>query len=81
VWEQYKRYGDWNDKRNQRELLDSLAVKWNIKKPEDWLRITNKMVVREGGSFIMYHYNGSLVKGNISLLTDLNWISIKGKLS
>jgi hypothetical protein len=39
-----------------------LASKWNIKKLEDWNKVTNEMVVKEGGYFIKY-YNNSLSKG------------------
>jgi hypothetical protein len=47
-----KPQGYWKDKKNQKEFFDQLAVKWNIQKPEDWNKVTNKMVFKEGGRFI-----------------------------
>jgi hypothetical protein len=45
-------YGHWSNKQNQKEFFDQLAIKWNIKSPEDWNKVTNEMVLNEGGSFI-----------------------------
>jgi hypothetical protein len=50
---------------NQRALLDKLAIKLNITKPEDWYRVTSKMVMAEGGNFLMSYYKGSLIQGTI----------------
>jgi hypothetical protein len=47
----------------QRELFDNLAIKWKLQKPEDWLKVTIKNVVKEGGSFIHIFYNGSVLQG------------------
>jgi hypothetical protein len=55
--------GHWKDKENQKEFFDQLAIKWNIQKPEDWNKVTNKMVLKEGGRFIDRYYNGSLQQG------------------
>jgi hypothetical protein len=40
-----------------------LAVKWNIQKPDDWSKVTTKMVLEEGGYFITTYYNSSLSQG------------------
>jgi hypothetical protein len=48
--------------------MDKLARKWNFQKSEDWLRVTNKMVLKEEGShFIRTQYDGSVVKGKATL--------------
>jgi hypothetical protein len=65
LWQEYKPKGYWKDKRNQQQFLDQLAVKLNIRKPEDWYRVTSKRALEEeGGHFIRDYYSGSLVKGN-----------------
>jgi hypothetical protein len=58
-----KPLGYWKDKKNQKEFFDQLAIKWNIQKPEDWNKVTNRMVLKEGRSFITNYYNGSLKQG------------------
>jgi hypothetical protein len=58
-----KPQGYWADKKNQRKFFDELAIKWNIQKPEDWNKVTNKMVLEEGGYFIGNYYNTSLQQG------------------
>jgi hypothetical protein len=59
--------GYWKDKQNQKEFFDQLAVKWNIQKPEDWNKVTNKMLFKEGGSFIAKYYKKSLHLGTYNL--------------
>jgi hypothetical protein len=63
--------GYWKDKENQKEFFDQLAIKWNIQKPEDWNKVTNEMVLKEGGRFIVDYYNRSLQQGNNLLLYTL----------
>jgi hypothetical protein len=63
-----KPHGYWRDKENQRAFFDRLAVKWNIQKPEDWNKMSTKMVMSEGGNFISY-YNHSVSKGIYTLNT------------
>jgi hypothetical protein len=62
-----KPHGYWKDKQNQKEFFDQLAVKWNIQKPEDWNKVTNKMIITEGGSFISKYYNNSVLQGTTVL--------------
>jgi hypothetical protein len=61
----HKPHGYWKDKANQKSFFDQLAIKWNIKNPEDWNKFTTKDVLREGGGFIVTYYNESLRQGNI----------------
>jgi hypothetical protein len=56
---------------NQKAFFDQLAIKWNIKTPQDWNKVTTDMVRKEGGSFIARHYNGSLTKGKIEILLEI----------
>jgi hypothetical protein len=58
-----KRVGHWKDITNQRAFFDQLASKLNIHKLEDWCHVNVKTVVQQGGSFVFYHYNGSLLRG------------------
>jgi hypothetical protein len=48
------------DQQSKKEFFDQLAIKWNIQKPEDWNKVTNKMALQEGGSSVT-----SLRQGNI----------------
>jgi hypothetical protein len=61
--------GYWNIKSNQRIFFDQLAVKLNIKQPEDWQFVSAKKVIQLGGWFVESDYNGSLSKG-ILLMTN-----------
>jgi hypothetical protein len=67
--EHRKGRGYWRKVKNQKIFLDNLASKLNIQHPEDWYRVTTKMVLAEGGTFIRDHYNGSLIKGKQILYT------------
>jgi hypothetical protein len=58
--------GYWRDKQHQKEFFDRLAVKWNIQKPEDWNKVTHKMLIKEGGNWINHSYNSSLQQGKTS---------------
>jgi hypothetical protein len=58
-----KPLGYWKDKENQRKFFDQLAIKWNIQKPEDWNKVTKRMVLKEGGSFVTHQYNSSVQQG------------------
>jgi hypothetical protein len=59
-----KARGYWKDRDIHKAFFDQLAIKYNIQKLEDWNKVTTRMVVNEGGSSIIRHYNGSLVQGN-----------------
>jgi hypothetical protein len=64
VWDTKKR-GYWKDVQSQKVFFDQLAVKLNIQKPEDWLKVKCKQVTDEGGSFVNAYYNSSVLTGNI----------------
>jgi hypothetical protein len=51
-------------KKKQKDFFDQLAIKWNIKTPEDWTKISSIQVLNEkGGEFVNLFYNGSLQQG------------------
>jgi hypothetical protein len=58
-----KPFGYWANVEHQRLFMDQLAIKLNIQSPEDWYNVSCKTVIKEGGSFVAYHYNGSLIQG------------------
>jgi hypothetical protein len=59
----HKSIGYWKDIKNQRSFFDVLAVKLNVKKPEDWYSVRLDTVLMNGGSFIISYYNGSVRRG------------------
>jgi hypothetical protein len=59
-----EKYVYWKDEQNQKAFFDQLAIRLNIKKPEDWSKVTCRMVLKEGGSFITNYYNSSVQQGN-----------------
>jgi hypothetical protein len=47
-----------------KEVLDKLALEFNITNQSDWLRISEQDIKnKEGGSLLLERYNGSLQKG------------------
>jgi hypothetical protein len=78
IWDQHKLHynrkekqkGYYNSMLNQRAFFEHLASKLKIKNQEDWYHVLGKTVVKEGGSFINGHYNGSVLRGK----SDYNWI-------
>jgi hypothetical protein len=66
VWAQHKSKhkvtGYWKDVKNQRSFFDQLAIKLNVKQPEDWLNVTSE-VLKESKGFVNTYYNGSVVQG------------------
>jgi hypothetical protein len=52
------RTSKWDDTANQRSFFDQLAVKLNVKKPEDWYSVGLETICKNGGSFIMTRYKG-----------------------
>jgi hypothetical protein len=69
-WQEYE-IGHWKDIKNQRAFLDQLALKLSIQKPEEWLEVGCKAILKEGGYFINY-YNSSLTNGNLLLFSNLH---------
>lgn len=55
--------GFWKVKENQREFLQFVAQKFNIKQPYDWKNVSIQNVLDERGtSLLNKYYNGSLYK-------------------
>jgi hypothetical protein len=79
LWQEDKR-GSWKDITDQRKFFEQLAIKLNIQKPEDWLNVQCKTILKEGGSFVNHYYKSSVIKGMIIfLLTD--WKSSSSNIS
>ncbi len=54
----------WKSVENQRAFFDHLAHQLNIRKPEDWHRVTARHVLQYGGaSLLKNYYNNSIIKG------------------
>jgi hypothetical protein len=54
----------WKDKANQKAFLDELAVKLNVKKPEDWYSVVTSQIEKNGGVSLLRYYRGSFRRGN-----------------
>lgn len=53
----------WKSMSHQKQLLDDIAIKLNIKKPSDWGKITLLQFIElGGGSVLTFYYHGSLFK-------------------
>jgi hypothetical protein len=52
----------WQDKQNQRQFFDKLALSLNITKPQDWYFVDLKTIIQRGGYFVLDYYNGSLIQ-------------------
>lgn len=75
----------WNSIKNRRNFLDELAIKLDIKKSNDWGKISHRHFNEFGGRSLLSYFNGSLFcclqsvyKGqerNLidSLLTEIIW--------
>jgi hypothetical protein len=59
----HKPAGYWKDIKNQRYFFDQLAVKLNVRNPEEWVSIPSKKIFEEGGSFISKYYGSSISQG------------------
>jgi hypothetical protein len=51
-----------------------LKTRLGIQHPRDWLQVSTKVIVEEGGSFLYRYYGGSLLKGTKSKIA-YNWTS------
>lgn len=46
----------YKSKQSQREFLDSLSKKLNIKEPRDWSSISRERILRHKGNGVLSHY-------------------------
>lgn len=54
----------WNSKENQRNFFEGLKLRFQIKEPHDWGKVTVRDVNANGGLSLLNHYfNGSLFEG------------------
>jgi hypothetical protein len=53
----------WKKSQNQRVWFDQMAIKLDIKKPEEWRSVRVNKLLEMGGLFIQDIHNGSLLEG------------------
>lgn len=58
----HKPLGFWAKLENQRQFLNELAGKFQIKNPNEWGRITKYEFTSQGGSSLLNHYDNSIIK-------------------
>jgi hypothetical protein len=64
----------WKDKKNQRELLDSIASQLGISKQQDWYGISVQQVKElSGHTLIRNYYNSSLFSALKSIYDEFEW--------
>lgn len=66
----------WNTKENQKRFLDEVAKKLQLKKPNDWGKVTVRQVNKMGGGTLLTTYfNGSLFACLKSVYSGKNSLS------
>eukprot|EP00028_Trichosphaerium_sp_Am-I-7-wt_P015677 CAMPEP_0168513156 /NCGR_PEP_ID=MMETSP0405-20121227/3268_1 /TAXON_ID=498012 /ORGANISM="Trichosphaerium sp, Strain Am-I-7 wt" /LENGTH=240 /DNA_ID=CAMNT_0008531881 /DNA_START=45 /DNA_END=764 /DNA_ORIENTATION=- len=64
----------WNDMNNQRNKLDAMAEKMNMKHLDDWYNVTWVKAERAGGSGLLVgEYNGSIWRAVNKVYPKHNW--------
>ena len=63
----------WRDKDHQREFMDSIQSKLNIKMPQDWGKISQQVFCAEGGRGLIKHYSDSIYKALCSIYPETSW--------
>ena len=59
---------DWNNIDSQKQFLDDISIKFNIKTKQDWNKITRKDLIKNGGTALLSKYNN-----NITKLLEINY--------
>lgn len=63
----------WNHKEKQIQFFKDLEAKLQIKKPEDWYKVTGyKILEFSGGATIMRLFNNSLIRALMALFPHYN---------
>ena len=58
---------------NQRRFFDFLFIKFKLKSVGDWINITRKKILKNGGSSLLSHYNFNLKNILISIYPNYPW--------
>lgn len=53
--------GSRKDLNFQRQFMDNFAKQFDVKNPEDWGKVTNDMIIKNGGSPILINYYGGSI--------------------
>ena len=70
----YKCSEFWNDKQNRQQFIDKLKLKYNLKTPEDWKRLSEFQIKSQGGYWLFYN--------NMKFMKEINiTFKIKDKLN
>jgi hypothetical protein len=71
--EKFKRHPAhyWNDLNNQRQYLDSIYDKLQLKSTADWLYVTSDQIIANHGAGLLTQYGGSLQKGKHYIMFHL----------
>lgn len=68
--------GFWKEAKNQRSFFDSLASVLQIRNPDDWTKVTSKLVLQNGGAFLHTYFKGSVPNALKELYPETNWSKI-----
>ena len=58
----YKSLEYWKDENNRNHFIDKLKMKFNLKTPQDWKRLSVNQIKLEGGFWLFYNNNEYLKK-------------------
>jgi len=68
-----KKFGFWRNLDNQKELMEQVGNKLNIRSLDDWYKINVKQFRIRGGNSILMYYGGSLVDTLFAIYPEHNW--------
>ena len=66
--------GYWQKKENQKEYMEWLKLELGYTTPEDWYKISKKVLQNNYGGGILKHYNNSPIKLITSIYPNYNWV-------
>ena len=55
----------WNDETNRNDFFEQLKVKFNLKTPEDWKRLSSSQIISQGGRWLFYNNNEHIENSRI----------------
>ena len=66
--------GYWEDIKHQKEYMEWLKLELGYTTPEDWYKISKKVLQNNYGGGILKHYNNSPIKLITSIYPNYNWV-------
>jgi hypothetical protein len=67
------RAGYWNELHHQRKFLNWLGLQLDFDHMDDWYKVTQKQIINNGGSGLLFKYNDSPSKLITSVFHDYPW--------